>query len=341
MPKQMRIALIGCGRIGPAHARAAKDSPLCYITCCAARHRDRAESFASDWDIPKAYGSLEELLGREEVDLVLLATWPVDHLEQIRLCCEHGKRAILCEKALAMNGEEGDEIARIVQENHTFLMEGLMYRHHSQIQRARQLIQEGAIGDVGYIAGYFSDRIVGTPDTDNWRFKPELGGGTMTAKGCYMVDSLSFLAGARPEKAISYMSMSQDGTFDVGHTGTIVFEGGTTAHFESNHRTIWREEIRIVGTEGIILIPHAIVTATQKRHIVISKGGRFEREPVHEEIEEFDIADSYRLQLENAYECIFGSGKPVVTLEESVSNLKLTSALLKSTQTGRFEEVER
>jgi predicted dehydrogenase len=341
MPKQMSIALVGCGRIGPAHARAADESPLCRITCCATRHTESAEAFADEWSIPKAYGSLEELLAKEEVDLVLLATWPADHLEQIRLCYEHGKKAILCEKALAMNGEEGDEIARIVADNDAFLMEGLMYRHHPQIQRARKLIEEGVIGDVGYIAGYFSDRIVGTPDTDNWRFKPELGGGTMTAKGCYMVDSLSFLAGTRPLKAISYMSMSDDGTFDVGHTGTIIFDGGITAHFESNHRTIWREEIRVVGTEGVILIPHAIVTATQKRQIVITKGGRFEREPVHEESEEFDVANSYRLQLENAYDCIFGDGKPVVTLEESVSNLKLTSALLKSTQTGRFEEVER
>ena len=120
MQKQMSIALIGCGRIGPAHAKAAKESPLCTITCCAARHRDRAEAFASEWNIPKAYGSLEELLEKEEVDLILLATWPADHLEQIRLCCKHGKNAILCEKALAMNAEEGNEIARIVQENNAF-----------------------------------------------------------------------------------------------------------------------------------------------------------------------------------------------------------------------------
>ena len=69
----MRIGLVGCGRIAPAHARAAAASPACRITCCAARHRERARAFASEWGLPRAYGSLDELLASGECDLVLLA----------------------------------------------------------------------------------------------------------------------------------------------------------------------------------------------------------------------------------------------------------------------------
>ena len=337
----MRIGLVGCGRIAPRHAQAAADSPACRITCCAARHRERAEAFAAAWGIPRAYGSLDELLASGGCDMVLLATWPADHLEQIRACCRAGVRAILCEKALAMNAAEGEEIRRIVEEAGAFLMEGLMYRHHPQIRESVKLVREGAVGEVMHISGYFSDRIVGTPDPDNWRFKPELGGGTMTAKGCYMVDAVSLFAGARPVRAISHRSMSGDGSYDTGHTATVVFANGATAAFESNHRSVWREEIRVYGTTGVLTVPHAIVTAAGVRRIVISRGGRFETEEPAEEVREMGVHDSYRLQLENVHACLFGGGSPVVPLEDSVANLRLTTALLKSADSGRFEPVEQ
>ncbi len=339
MPAKMRIGLVGCGRIAPAHVAAAAGLPSCVITSCAARHLDRAEAFARQWKIPRAYGSMEALLDAEELDLVLLATWPADHLEQIRACCLRGVRAILCEKALAMNAEEGEEIVGLTRQHGVFLMEGLMYRHHPQILKARELLGAQTVGEVGYISGYFCDPITGTPDLDNWRFKPELGGGTLTAKGCYMVDALCFLAGRPPLQAFSHITPSSDGRYEVGHTGTIVFQGGATAQFEANHRTTWREEIRVYGTRGCLVIPHAIVTARQERCLLISTGGKYEAEPTQEQKVELGIHNSYRLQLENVYACLFGSGRPAVTLAESVANLRVTSALLRSAATGQLEQV--
>ena len=60
---------------------------------------------------------------------------------------------------------------------------------------------------------------------------------------------------------------------------------------------------------------------------------------MREQTEAFEVYDSDRRQLENACGCIFGSGEPVVILEESITNPKLTSARLKSTKTGRFQEI--
>jgi predicted dehydrogenase len=333
----MRVGLVGCGGIARAHAAAAAASEVCRITSCADIVAERAEDFAERWDVPHAYESLEGLLEGGHFDLVLLATWPAQHLEQVKTCCRMGARAILCEKALAMNGQEGRQMQRVVEEAGAFLMEGLMYRHHPQIQKAKELAEGGSIGEVGYIHGYFA--YPERPDPANWRTRPELGGGTMAAKGCYMVDALTYFAGAPARKAVSHMSWSPDGDYDVGHTATIVFCNGVTGQFEANHRTTWREEIRIVGTEGTIVIPHAILTATQPRHLLVQRGGAFEREPVSEERVDFEPVNSYRLQLQNVYECLFRSGSPLVPLPESVANLELASALLRSAKSGKFETV--
>ena len=336
-----RIGLIGSRGIAAAHARAAADLSECEIVACAALHKDHAQSFAEQWKIPSAHDSIQGLLESAQVDIVILATWPADHLEQVRLCCRYPIRGILCEKALAMNLDEGLAMQRVTAESHVLLMEGLMYRHHPQIQEAARLTREGQIGRVGYITGYFSDRIVGTQDPDNWRFNPSLGGGTMTAKACYTIDCLSFLSGGRAESGIAYRTDAADGGCDVGHTALMIFDNGVTATFEANHRTVWREEITVYGETGSLVIPHAIVTATEPREILIRSGGRFEREPTEEERLRFGVEDSYRLQLANMVAWVNGAVDPGVPLEDSLNNLALTDALRRSTNSGRREQVSR
>jgi len=73
---------------------------------------------------------------------------------------------------------------------------------------------------------------------------------------------------------------------------------------------------------------------------VISRGGRFESEEPAEEVRELGVHDSYRLQLENAHACLFGGGSPVVPLDDSIANLRLTTALLRSAESGCFEPVD-
>jgi predicted dehydrogenase len=283
------------------------------------------------------------------VELVLLATWPAGHLEQVRLCTRYPIRGILCERALAMNLAEGLEMRRVVADAGVLLMEGLMYRHHPQIQEAARLIQAGQIGKVGYITAYFCDRIVGTPDPENWRFKPQLGGGTMTAKACYPIDCLTFFArasfagaaatGAAPQAAAALRADSAAGSYDIGYTGLISYSSGVTATFEANHRTVWREEIVVYGETGSIVIPHAIVTATQPREILLRRGGRFEREASDEKSIRFDVHDSYRLQLANMNACLECEAQPGVPLADSLVDLALTDALRTYAASGRVEPV--
>ena len=325
---EMKIGIVGCGGISRAHGNAAKQSERVRITACADIELSRAQKYAAQYNVERAYGSLAAMLESENnLDLIILATWPALHLEQIRQSCELGAKAILCEKSLALNGNQGDEICGIVKESGVFLMEAFMYRHHPQIQKARELISSGSIGEVNYIRGQFTFPV--DSNSDNWRAKKELGGGSMMDQGCYMVNALNHFAGSAPEEVFCKTIFYNDTGLDIRHSATMVYPNGLVGQFESNQRTCWCEELQICGSEGMIFIPHTLLNV---RYIELRRGNDTERF-------DFEPLNSYQLQLENIHECLFNNGKPNMPLEESAQNLHVISALLKSGQSGMVESI--
>ena len=329
---EMTIGIVGCGGISNTHARAVSQSNCARIVACADLVFSLAEKYAAQYDVKNAYDSLEAMLKSEELDLIILATWPILHLEQIRQACSLGAKAILCEKSLALNGTEGDEILRIVRESGAFLMEAFMYRHHPQIFKARELMVSGAIGEVSYIHGQFAFPVAS--NSDNWRLKKELGGGSMMDQACYMVSALNYFAGASAEEVFCKTSLNSVSGLDVGHAGTIVYSNGIVGQFGSDQTADRREEIQISGSEGAIVIPQAIAAINETRYIELQRGRNRDAERF-----DFQALNSYQLQIENVYECLFNGGSPNMPLEESIQNLHVISALLKSGRTGKMETV--
>ncbi len=327
------IALVGTGGIANAHATAAANIPDAEITACCDLVREKADAFASKYGIPKVYDSMADMLNNQTFDLVILATFPANHLAEIQQAVELGARGILCEKALAMNGEEADEIHRIARENDVFLVEGLMYRHHPQIQKARQLIDEGVIGDLCVMQAQFCS--YAEPDPNNWRHVKALGGGSMAAKGVYLIDAFNFFAAHTLQSVFSRETIHAESGVEIGVNATLFYADNVVGQFNSNHYACWREDIKLVGRKGTIIIPHAIVTRAQPRHIEVQLGGAYEDEPRENHRYEFDPANSYQLQLKRIVHCMKTGDRPIVPLEDSVYNLHTTSALLASSERGQ------
>ena len=337
----MTVGLVGCGGIAQKHVQAAAKSDRVRIAACVDVIEGKAQAFAQKHGIERAYNSMAEMLTVDGVDLVLLATYPANHLAEIREAIQLGAKAILCEKALAMNGDEAETIRQLIAESGVFLMQGLMYRHHPQIQRAREIIESDTLGPVGYVHAYFSAPKAGKPDPNDWRTRPELGGGTLAAKGCYLIDALCAFCGGTPTEVFCHATWHREGPFDVGQSGTILFDNDVVGHFEANHRTAWREEMTIAGPRGWLRIPHAVVTTNQPRTLELSLGGAFEMSAPKLETLNFDVMDSYQAQLENVHACLFEGGTPGVPLDDSLRNLHVTGALLASAASGRKETVRR
>ncbi|MFB6141183.1 MAG: Gfo/Idh/MocA family protein [Halosimplex sp.] len=335
----LSLGLVGCGRQSERHANVVGATDGAELVGCADVDVERAREFAADHDVPAAYGSLAELVDAEPLDGLVIAAVPTAHPDLVETAIERGIGAVLCEKPMVVPGEaeRARELRTLAEETDTVLMEGLMYRHHPQIQRALELVDEGAIGDVKYVHGQFSDYY--SADGDNWRNDADLGGGSMGAKGCYMLDACNAFADAAPAEAVCRETYDEEFGVEIGETGTVVYENGVTAQFETNHRSVWREELKVCGTEGVLVVPHAIVTTSQRREIELQLGGAYEHEPRETEVFEFDPVNSYALQFENFLDCVRGDGEPVVSLSDSVANYELADALLRSTETDRVEEV--
>ena len=123
MAKKYNWAILGCGNIAKKFSTELKDLPNANLYATASRNIENAQNFATEFGFQKAYGSYQEMVEDPKVDVVYIATPHNFHLEHSLLCLKH-KKAVLCEKALAINTKEVAQMINASKENNTFLIHG-------------------------------------------------------------------------------------------------------------------------------------------------------------------------------------------------------------------------
>ena len=144
MKKVLNWGIISTGRIAGAFAAGLKHSETGKPVAVASRDKDKAQEFAAKYNVPKAYGSYEELLADDSVEAVYIATPHPFHAEWAIKAAE-AKKHILCEKPIGINHAEAMAIVEAAAENDVFLMEAFMYRCHPQTQKLVELLEETII----------------------------------------------------------------------------------------------------------------------------------------------------------------------------------------------------
>ena len=339
----LRLGLVGCGGIAEAHGEAARSlrGTIEFTACCdidLERARAWAEAYQNG---ARAYPGMKEMIVSEELDGILLATWPNLHREQIEESLSLGVRNILCEKSLAVSGAEAVEIFDLVRNAGAFLMEGFMYRHHPAIREMERIIREGTIGAIDYVRGAFSNdepEIFSANDvTRNWRYRRECAGGVAFDYACYPINACGHLAGGIPIRASAHGSISK--TYDIMDRmiGVIEYSNGRTGIIESSKKSAFNQELSVSGSAAILTLP---VAWTIESEISLS----LETSPDWGRIEmtEHPIspADPYRMQLENFAAVISDGATPLVPFVQSVVNVHVIDALMRSVVDHRTIEIE-
>ena len=155
----VKLGIIGCGAHAfDAHGPAAAKIPhlVQFTACCDVRREARAADWAARFGSARSYSDYEEMLRNEELDGVLLVTWPNQHREHVERALALGVRHILCEKSLTLTGQEACEMYQLTRAAGAFMMEGFMYRHHPAIRRMQQLLATGDCGAVDAVRACFS-----------------------------------------------------------------------------------------------------------------------------------------------------------------------------------------
>ena len=166
--------ILSTARINQALIPPLRASDRNRLVAVASRFSERAQAYAREWQIPKAYGSYQELLADEEIDVVYIPLPNHLHVAWAVNAARAGKH-VLCEKPLALTAEDVDTIAGTASEAGVVVTEAFMYRHHPQTLKVKALIDEGAIGDLLLVQGSFSF-VLDRPE--DIRLDPAMGGGS-------------------------------------------------------------------------------------------------------------------------------------------------------------------
>ncbi len=258
MKKVLNWGIISTGRIAGAFAAGLKHSETGKPVAVASRDKDKAQEFAAKYNVPKAYGSYEELLADDSVEAVYIATPHPFHAEWAIKAAE-AKKHILCEKPIGINHAEAMAIVEAAAENDVFLMEAFMYRCHPQTQKLVELLEETIIGDVRVIQATFSFNAQFNPESR--LYKNELGGGGILDVGCYCTSMARLVAGVATGKEIAE-PVELKGCGHLGSTGVdewavavARFPGDICAQLSTGVALAQENVVRIFGTKGYILIP--------------------------------------------------------------------------------------
>jgi predicted dehydrogenase len=298
----------------------AKASSKVELLAVASRDQARADEYAKEWEIPRAYGSYEALLADPDIEAVYISLPNTLHSDWSIRALEAGKH-VLCEKPLSRHTADAEAAFDAAERTGRLLSEAFMYRHNPQTAKLRELVADGAIGELRLIRSAFSYSLY---DEQNIRLRPDVEGGALMDVGCYCVSG-SRLLGGEPETVYAQAWLGPTGT-DWVFGATMRFPGDVVALFDCGTALTNRDELEAIGSEGSLFLDdpwHCNVPVIEHR-----RGDGVERI-------ELEPVDSYRLELENLSDAIRGEGELLLGREDAVAQARALEALHESATTGK------
>lgn len=312
MQEKIRWGIVGPG--GIAH-KFATDLDIVgdgELVAVASRNIDKAKEFGNQYKAKYAFGSYDALFKCSEVDVIYIATPHTFHKELSIQAMNHGKH-VLCEKPMGINVVEVEEMIAVAKSNKVFLMEALWSRFNPAIVKAKRLIEEGTIGNIGYLHADFAFYALDRPE-EGRVLNPDLAGGSLLDIGIYPI-FLSYLLLGKPEKIWSSSKFYKTGVeiqtsmiFDYANAQAILYSG-----FTSNSEM----KAEISGSKGSIYLP---------RRWHEAQGYSVARD---NEIEHFDLptkGKGYTHEIDEVHACI-KSGKLQSDLWSHQNSLDLAQLL--------------
>ncbi|MCG3710624.1 Gfo/Idh/MocA family oxidoreductase [Aliarcobacter butzleri] len=250
MFNKINIGILGCANIAQRFIiPSLNEMEEFNIVGIASRTKEKADEFSKEFNI-KSFHSYETLLDEPSLDAVYIPLPNRLHYEWIKKSFQKNLH-ILVEKSLACEYEEVVELNNLAKEKNLVLIENFQFRFHSQLKFLKDLVDLGRIGELRNIRTSF-----GFPpflDTDNIRYKKDLGGGALLDAGAYPLKISQIFLGNDISVASACLSIPNDKEVDIWGSGYIIQNNGNIAsqiafgfdHFYQNNIEFW-------GTKGKI-----------------------------------------------------------------------------------------
>jgi D-xylose 1-dehydrogenase (NADP+, D-xylono-1,5-lactone-forming) len=321
MPDKIRWGILSTAHIGRARViPAMQKAKNGVVAAVASRDLARAQAFASDLGIKKAYGSYEELINDPEIDAIYNPLPNSEHAEWSIKCAEAGKPT-LCEKPLARNADEAQTMVDAFAQRGVLFAEAFMYRFHPRTQRAYLMIRDGAIGEIRSMHSVF-DFVL--KDEDNIRLSKSLSGGSLMDVGCYCINVMRHMTGEEPERVAAIARVGAQSQVDETLTGLLQFPSGAMGHFDSSLRAFKTNIYDIRGSEGRIFVEDSFTPQpNQKTVIHFWHGEKYEQIKI-------PATNQYTVMAEDFADALLHQHPPRFAPQDAVGNMRVIDRLLAS-----------
>ena len=247
MNKKYNWAILGCGKIARKFVADLSLLPNANRYAAASRSLDNAKGFAEELGFEKAYGSYQEMVEDPNVDIVYIATPHAKHLEHSLLCLQN-KKAVLCEKAFAMNTKEVDQMIAASKSNNTFLMEAFWTIFSAKFKKVLELAKDKDLGQLRFVKSDFMFKADFDPDKRLYNI--DLGAGSLLDIGIYPIFRSLMLLG----KPTSIKTMANIRSTGVEDSISMLFgyENGAMAVLTSSFESSCNNETELCFENGFI-----------------------------------------------------------------------------------------
>ncbi|MBR6408491.1 MAG: Gfo/Idh/MocA family oxidoreductase [Clostridia bacterium] len=248
----MNLGILGAGKIAVIMANtvnrmAAAGNNEVRLCAVAVRDRERAERFAAEFGIPKAFGSYEDMAADDEVDLVYIATPHSHHFEHSMLCLEHGKH-VLCEKAFTVNAKQARELIAFAESRGLLITEAIWTRYQPMRRIIDEVVASKEVGEPRMLTANLCYAIL-----ENERIvKSALAGGALLDVGVYTINFAEMVFG-HADSYYAVCTKNEDGC-DMAGSYTMLWKDGRTAVLCSGAEVISDRFGTVFCTEGFIQV---------------------------------------------------------------------------------------
>lgn len=328
----VRWGILGAARIAAAKTiPAMKASPWCHVQAIGARDLSRAQKMAEELGIESAYGSYLEVLDDPNVEAVYIALPNHLHVEMALAAAAKGKH-VLCEKPIALTADQAK--ALLNAPGGLKISEAFMVRQQPRWEKLREILRSGQYGKpktAQMLLSFFMS------NPDDFRNKPEYGGGANYDLGCYTVMTARYVFEREPVRVMALAENDQHGV-DIFTTAILDFGDGCHASFTVSTAMASAQTLHVVCERGFIDLPKPYVPArSEPSHIHVDISASHDLSDVT--TTSFDALDQYESEVANFSKAIRGEKAPFFGVDDAVANMKVMDALFASMKSGQWETV--
>ena len=312
-----KVGIIGAGWIAEKMAAALAPLEDYCVYAIASRSIEKAQSFAERWNVAKAYGSYEEMVADEEVDLVYIATPHSHHFPHAMLALKAGK-PVLVEKAFTANEAEAQELIETAHSKGLFITEAIWTRYMPLSHKIKEIMESGIIGEPRVLTATlcymmeFKERIL----------RPDLCGGALLDLGVYVLNFARMYFGTDIVRTVSNCHVGPTG-IDLQECISLSFADGKMANLQAGTLCLNDRQGIINGTEGYIRVDNINCPELVEVYRNYELVARYEKPE--------DMVNGYEYQVMEARRCIEAGllESPMMPHEETLSIMKQMDGLRK------------